>query len=354
MRSATEQRTTAGCGRYWPSSRVAPADCSGKHYPAPVTATPSDQPLTDAAVVDRLGEDLRASGYDADGVPELLGDSAHRALGRGELAPALRATRDRSPLATLTRLFLLGATEDEQDIATALPRTGIADALDQGVLERDGGLFRAALDIRPHAGGRPRVPPRFRPRFGHPSRPGTAGPRARHRRGVDHAGQGGHSAARRPGVGCGNRVRDQALHLAAHANSVVATDVNPRALALAAATARLNGQRWDLRAGSLFEPVDGEDFDLIVCNPPFVISDGEMRYSYRDSGLAGDESASGSSRTSRPICEKVAPRNCSPTGLFARTPTGAKGSAPGWPPAVWTPGWCSAKWPTPQSMSGYG
>ena len=25
-----------------------------------------------------------------------------------------------------------------------------------------------------------------------------------------------------------------------------------------------------------------------MCNPPFVISDGEMRYSYRDSGLAGD------------------------------------------------------------------
>ncbi len=31
-----------------------------------------------------------------------------------------------------------------------------------------------------------------------------------------------------------------------------------------------------------------EDFDLIVCNPPFVISSGEMRYSYRDSGMAGD------------------------------------------------------------------
>ena len=31
-----------------------------------------------------------------------------------------------------------------------------------------------------------------------------------------------------------------------------------------------------------------EDFDLIVCNPPFVIGDGEMRFSYRDSGLAGD------------------------------------------------------------------
>jgi SAM-dependent methyltransferase len=78
------------------------------------------------------------------------------------------------------------------------------------------------------------------------------------------------------------------LHLAGHANSVVATDVNPRALALAAATARLNGQHWDLREGSLYDPIADEEFDLIVSNPPFVISDGAMRYSYRDSGLAGD------------------------------------------------------------------
>ena len=70
------------------------------------------QPLTDPGVVDRLGADLRAVGYDAEGVPELLGSSAHRALGRGELAPALRATRGRSPLATLTGLFLRGSTED--------------------------------------------------------------------------------------------------------------------------------------------------------------------------------------------------------------------------------------------------
>ncbi len=87
------------------------------------------------------------------------------------------------------------------------------------------------------------------------------------------------------GTGCGI----QALHCFSHSRSVTATDTNPRALALAAATARLNGQRWDLRAGSLFEPVAGERFDLVVSNPPFVISPGVQRFSYRDSGLAGDE-----------------------------------------------------------------
>lgn len=87
------------------------------------------------------------------------------------------------------------------------------------------------------------------------------------------------------GTGCGI----QALHCDAHAASITATDTNPRALALAAATARLNGMRWDLRQGSLFDPVAGERFDLIVSNPPFVISAGEQRFEYRDSGMADDE-----------------------------------------------------------------
>ena len=69
---------------------------------------------------------------------------------------------------------------------------------------------------------------------------------------------------------------------------IVATDTNPRALALAGATARLNGQHWDLRRGSLFEPVEQERFDLIISNPPFVIGTGAQQYIYRDSGIAGD------------------------------------------------------------------
>lgn len=86
------------------------------------------------------------------------------------------------------------------------------------------------------------------------------------------------------GTGCGI----QALHLDAHAEQIVATDTNPRALALAGATARLNGMSWDRRQGSLFEPVAGERFELIVANPPFVVGTGSQDYIYRDSGIEGD------------------------------------------------------------------
>lgn len=245
-------------------------------------------PLTDLEVVDRLGDDLRSAGFDADRVPELLGPAAHRALGRGEPAAALRATRDGSPLATLIRLFLLGATVDERSAARALPSTGLASALDQGLLERAGDEVRAALDVRPHAADDQEF--LLVSDLDSDVRPGPVRPdhvlglgsasitlaRAIVRDPVEHALD--------LGTGCGI----QALHLAGHAGSVTGTDVNPRALALAAATARLNGQRWDLRDGSLFDPIGDRRFDLIVSNPPFVIGDGRARFTYRDSGLPGD------------------------------------------------------------------
>src|SRR5699024_1502242 len=73
-----------------------------------------------------------------------------------------------------------------------------------------------------------------------------------------------------------------------------------RALALAAFNRDLNGAATpaviDLRLGSLWEPVAGETFDLIVSNPPFVVSPrgGDLpTYTYRDGGRAGDDLLAG-------------------------------------------------------------
>lgn len=91
-------------------------------------------------------------------------------------------------------------------------------------------------------------------------------------------------------LGCGCGV--QSLLLAGHANRVVATDVNPRALQMAALATQLSGvaDQVDLRSGSLYEPMDTR-FDLIVSNPPYVMSPPEehgARLVYRDGGLEGD------------------------------------------------------------------
>ncbi|HET9420300.1 MAG TPA: methyltransferase, partial [Nocardioides sp.] len=88
------------------------------------------------------------------------------------------------------------------------------------------------------------------------------------------------------GTGCGV----QALHLAGHAERVVATDVNRRALEIARFNVALNElDAIEVREGSYFEPVAGEQYDLIATNPPFVISPATgARLVYRDSGLPGD------------------------------------------------------------------
>ena len=72
-------------------------------------------------------------------------------------------------------------------------------------------------------------------------------------------------------VGTGSGIH--ALLAAQHARQVIATDVNPRALAYTTLNAALNGlHNIECRQGSLFEPVEGETFDLITCNAPYVVS----------------------------------------------------------------------------------
>ena len=88
-------------------------------------------------------------------------------------------------------------------------------------------------------------------------------------------------------VGTGSGIH--ALLAAQHARQVIATDVNPRALAYTELNAALNGLRnIETRQGSLFEPVEGETFDLITCNAPYVVSP-ERRWVYRDSEFQDDQ-----------------------------------------------------------------
>ncbi|MFP5020391.1 DUF7782 domain-containing protein [Pseudonocardia phyllosphaerae] len=252
---------------------------------------PPEPPRLDAATTARVRGCLLDAGYTPDGVQDLLGRSAHDALTRGEPEPVARATRDGGELGTLVRLFLLEGTEPEPAVTKALG--DLDPLLDGRVLRRTPDGIRAAVDVRPYGEG-----------------PGDDGeppadwwivsdldsPAARQDR--DHVtGVGGASltlaaaTVRRPvgslldlGTGCGV----QALHASRHAAHVVATDVLPRALALSELTFGLSGVDVDLREGPWFAPVEGQRFDQIVSNPPFVPGPPRVDYVYRDSGQAGD------------------------------------------------------------------
>jgi len=241
----------------------------------------------------RLRDALVAVDFTYDTVADLLGPVAHAALGRNETTPGLRRTTDGSPIATLTRLFLLQARVTESEAERALP--GLLDGLHaEGVLARAGGEVAARLDVRPYAAdGRDLW-------VVSDLTPGLDGAAiavgADHVLGISPASTSlAQLTLRHPvgraldlGTGCGV----QALHLAAHSDQVVATDVNPRALWLTRFNAALNevpDGRIDIHDGSLFEPVEGQRFDLVATNPPFVISPAsDERLVYRDSGLPGD------------------------------------------------------------------
>jgi methylase of polypeptide subunit release factors len=238
-----------------------------------------------------LRDALHTADFTYDRVAEAIGEEAHRALGRNETLPALRRTTSGGPLDTLVRLFLLQTPVSREAAERALP--GLVDRLcNAGLLEQSVSEVAARMDCRPY-GTEDRdlwVVSDLTP--GLDGAPVAVGPD--HVLGISSASTSlAQLTMREPvgsaldlGTGCGV----QALHLATHSGTVVATDVNERALRITRLNAELNGfDNLDVRSGSLLEPVAGERFDLIVSNPPFVISPATAdRLVYRDSGLPGD------------------------------------------------------------------
>ncbi|MFF5185518.1 methyltransferase [Streptomyces sp. NPDC000345] len=257
-------------------------------------ATLSPLPSADRPdVAARLREALLAASFTADGLLDLLGAPAYAALARSETVPALRATRGDTPLEALVRLFLLQQPVPHARVAELLP---VHACVESGWLARVGAdEVAATVDVRPYGG------PDGEDWFivsDLGCAVGGAGGIGSRNEGVV-LGVGGASTTlagitvRTPvssalDLGTGSGI--QALHAAQHATRVTATDLNPRALHVTALTLALSGApAAELREGSLFEPLrNDERYDLIVSNPPFVISPG-ARLTYRDGGMGGDD-----------------------------------------------------------------
>ncbi|RNL57433.1 methyltransferase [Arthrobacter oryzae] len=285
-----------------------------------------DAPRSDlAGLLTELAAGLLGIGYTVDGVAELLGEAAHSALSRDQLIPALIATGPAiqadpatAALAAVVRLWLLAEPQPAAALDAALPGVGAGGLQELGLVEDStDGLLQAKVDLRPYG---------WDPIYSEDGDSSggadlwVASDLAAHQRpGVlrhDHVlgiGQASTTlvqvTARRHaaraldlGTGCGI----QTFHLLHHCDHVTATDISARALAFTRFNLLLNAaalhldpadleSRVSLRLGSLLEPVAGEEFDLVVSNPPFVITPrnpGEaaaQQFTYRDGGLPGDE-----------------------------------------------------------------
>ncbi|MFW7365127.1 MAG: DUF7059 domain-containing protein, partial [Rothia mucilaginosa] len=286
---------------------------------APEYAAVADAPRSDDyARLIRIRERLLALNYSYDAVQELLGVEAAEAMARDQVVPGLWRVEHilrgdysagEKNLARLLAFFLLARPLTETEAAEVFG-DALVDFENAALIERDAAdstRWSASVDLRPHAAD-DGTEIFVAADLGAHQRPGVL--RKDHVLGIGHASLTlAQITERTPvkraldvGTGCGI----QTFHLLAHAEHVTATDISERALAFARFNLLLNAQalnidpqnpqaRVSLREGSLLEPVAGELFDLVVSNPPFVITprvageSAEEQFTYRDGGLPGDE-----------------------------------------------------------------
>ena len=233
----------------------------------------------------RAREALQAANYTEAAIGAVLGREQILTMPTSDVPRILRRTRNLSPLDTLIRLFFLGIPVPVQAVRAALaPMPLDCWVQAQLLLPPDSdGQVDPSVQIWPVSGLLLAVDLPWRRStapeadFVVPPGPLTL--------------QLAHAMIRRPcervldlGTGSGAL----ALLASPFAETVAATDKNERALAFTRFNARLNEiDNVRCLAGDLFEPVAQERFQLIVCNPPFVISP-TQRFLYRDSGERGD------------------------------------------------------------------
>jgi len=270
------------------------------------------------AIIDQFRELLDCVGYREDLIAERLDvkDLDHASFGPKELPRLLWRTRASDPLSLLIRLFLLGVPVEVAPLRRSIHPMNPAALEELGLVARDGSSVRRLLACTPSRGLRiahdfPQ--PGGRLRFDH-----VLGVTGTTRTLAELAVR---SASRRTldlGTGSGYL----ALLAATFSQSVLATDSNPRAVAVARFNARLNGMdRIEAACGDLYQPCGDLRFDLILCNPPFVISP-DQSVQFRDSGLRGDV-----------ICEQIvrqAPAHLADGGFAQILCNWARGSGEDW------------------------
>lgn len=235
-------------------------------------------------LINGIREVLEAADFNEKGILGHLNQEDSVRVNQKEFPRLLRLTAGGSPLETLIRLLVMNVAVDRPSVQRAVAPMTAESWVDAGLLliEKDAVLsnFRMIpsgplwVVFDPSNKGRNQ---KIKP--DHVHGPGPSSIRLIHATLRRDVGQ-----VLDMGTGCGI----QGLLCASHSDRVISTDVNPRALNIAAFNAALNGiQNIEFRMGSLFEPVQQDLFDLIVVNPPFAISP-ENRLIFRDGGMEGD------------------------------------------------------------------
>ena len=237
-------------------------------------------PMKSSSGLRGLPAAFTAAGYTLPAVKAMIRTQRHLSSRAEDLAVFERRVAGDTPAELLCRLFLLNLPLEPAELERALPGTDLRVLEDGGLVELRAGKVVPKLRLVPHGD------------IYLASDKLGSGDQHGHVTGVNNpAILLADLAIRTPvalGLDLGSGGGIQALLMSRHCDRVIATDLNPRALEMTLLNAEMNGvTNIECRLGSLFEPVEGIAFDLILSNPPYVISP-ESTLLYRDSGREAD------------------------------------------------------------------
>ncbi|HMI88634.1 MAG TPA: methyltransferase [Polyangiaceae bacterium] len=204
-----------------------------------------------------------ASGFDAQLVREA--ESYSPGMLRGPRLPLIRWWLERrdGPGAALARLFAFDDTLDEPTASRILGARLFDELIAAGVLARSSGGITSQYLLLPIQNGLFVLSDRLGRDPDAVMGPGG---------GTEHLGSlvpsGFSGSALDIGCGAGTLALIAARRGAARS---VGVDLNPRAIELARMNARLNALAAEFHAGDGVDPVEGERFDLVLSQPPFVV-----------------------------------------------------------------------------------
>jgi methyltransferase family protein len=167
----------------------------------------------------------------------------------------------------LIRLFYLGHAVATSQGEKMIPQAILRDLLVSGILERDGDRFQSTCLLMHFGELILACDSRHRAAAGHADLVLGVNQTTRLLDRCSMLRPGGRALDL--GTGCGTL----ALTAASRAESVIGTDLNPRALDFCRINAALNGiHNLSFLQGDRFEPIAGRRFDSIICNPPFFLA----------------------------------------------------------------------------------